>query len=82
LQLEEVDDGLVIMPCRGTCPGKVSGAWVFRGTRIPVTALFENLEDGASVDDFVSWFPGVTKEQVTAVLEYTANSLKDDRLAA
>jgi uncharacterized protein (DUF433 family) len=61
---------------------KVSGAWVFRGTRIPVTALFENLEDGASVDDFVSWFPGVTKEQVTAVLEYTANSLKDDRLAA
>ena len=61
---------------------KVSGAWVFRGTRIPVTALFENLEDGASVDDFVSWFPGVTKEQVTTVLEYTADSLKDDRLAA
>jgi len=63
-------------------PEKVSGAWVFRGTRIPVMALFENLEDGASVDDFVSWFPGVTKEQVTAVLEYTANSLKEDRLAA
>jgi len=63
-------------------PEKVSGAWVFRGTRIPVMALFENLEDGANVDDFVSWFPGVTKEQVTAVLEYTANSLKEDRLAA
>lgn len=63
-------------------PEKVSGAWVFRGTRIPVTALFENLEDGASVDDFVSWFPGVTKEQVVAVIEHTTNSLKDDRLAA
>lgn len=63
-------------------PEKVSGAWVFRGTRIPVTALFENLEDGASVDDFISWFPGVTKEQVAAVIEYTISSLKEERLAA
>jgi uncharacterized protein (DUF433 family) len=52
-------------------PEKVSGAWVFRNTRIPVIALFENLEGGASIDDFLSWFPGVTKEQVEAVLEYT-----------
>jgi len=52
------------------------GAWVFRGTRVPVTALFENLEDGAQVADFVAWFPGVTLEQVRAVLEHAARSLK------
>jgi uncharacterized protein (DUF433 family) len=57
-------------------PDRVSGAWVFRGTRVPVTALFENLEDGAQVADFVAWFPGVTLEQVRAVLEYAARSLK------
>ena len=57
---------------------KVSGAWVFRNTRVPVVALFENLEGGASVDDFLSWFPGVTKEQVEAVFEYTIQSLKAD----
>lgn len=61
---------------------KVSGAWVFRGTRVPVTALFENLEGGASIDDFLSWFPGVAREQILAVLEYAIKSLKDDRLAA
>jgi uncharacterized protein (DUF433 family) len=47
----------------------VSGAWVFANTRVPVRALFENLEDGATVDHFVEWFPGVTREQVEAVLE-------------
>jgi uncharacterized protein (DUF433 family) len=61
---------------------KVSGAWVFCGTRVPVTALFENLEGGASIDDFLSWFPGVRREQVVAVLEYAIQSLKEDRLAA
>ena len=49
-------------------PQKVSGTWVFKGTRIPVRALFENLEDGASVDDFLEWFPGVKRTQVEAVL--------------
>jgi uncharacterized protein (DUF433 family) len=63
-------------------PEKVSGSWVFRGTRVPVAALFENLEGGASVDDFLSWFPGVTKEQVDAVLEYTIRSLRPGRQAA
>jgi uncharacterized protein (DUF433 family) len=63
-------------------PRKVSGAWVFRGTRVPVTALFENLEAGASVDDFLSWFQGVTREQVEAVLEYTIHTLEADRVAA
>jgi len=55
-------------------PDRVSGAWVFRGTRIPVTALFENLEDGAPVSEFVGWFPGVTLQQVRAVLEHAARS--------
>ena len=51
-------------------PEKVSGAWVFRGTRVPVAALFENLKDGASIDDFLAYFPGVEKSQVEAVLEH------------
>jgi uncharacterized protein (DUF433 family) len=63
-------------------PERVSGAWVFRQTRVPVVALFENIEGGASIDDFLSWFPGVTKEQVEAVLEYTIESLKADLRAA
>ena len=56
-------------------PGKVSGAWVFKETRVPVKALFENLESGATVDQFLEWFPGVEREQVEAVLEYTELSL-------
>jgi uncharacterized protein (DUF433 family) len=56
-------------------PGKVSGAWVFKGTRVPVRALFENIEDGARVDDFLEWFPGVTREQVEAVLHHAEQSL-------
>ena len=55
--------------------GKVSGAWLFKGTRVPVAALFENLEDGATVTEFLDWFPGVTREQVEAVLEHTERSL-------
>jgi uncharacterized protein (DUF433 family) len=47
---------------------------VFRGTRVPVAALFENLEDGAHVDQFVQWFPGVSLEQARAVLEHAAQS--------
>jgi uncharacterized protein (DUF433 family) len=58
-------------------PGKVSGAWVFKGTRVPVKVLFENLEDGASVDDFLAWFPGVTREQIDAVLEHAEQSLAE-----
>jgi uncharacterized protein (DUF433 family) len=52
----------------------VSGAWVFRGTRIPVAALFENLEDGVSLAEFVDLFPGVTVEQARLVLEHAAQS--------
>lgn len=57
-------------------PDRVSGAWVFRGTRVPVSALFENLEDGVQLSDFVAWFPGVTVEQARAVLEHAAQSLE------
>ena len=56
-------------------PARVSGAWVFRGTRVPVKALFENLEDGATLDQFLEWFPGVTREQALAVLEFAEASL-------
>jgi uncharacterized protein (DUF433 family) len=55
--------------------GRVSGAWLFKGTRVPVKALFENFEDGARVDDFLDWFPGVTREQIEAVLEHAEQSL-------
>lgn len=56
-------------------PARVSCAWVFRGTRVPVKALFENLEDGATLDQFLEWFPGVTREQALAVLEFAEASL-------
>jgi len=56
-------------------PGKVSGVWVFKDTRVPVKALFENLEEGARVDDLLAWFPGVTREQIEAVLEHAGRSL-------
>jgi len=55
--------------------GKVSGAWLFKGTRVPVKALFENLEGGATVEEFLDWFPGVTRDQVDKVLEYAQRSL-------
>ncbi len=57
-------------------PGKVSGAWVFAGTRVPLFALYENLASGATVEDFVQWFPGVDKEKVRAVLEHEARALR------
>lgn len=56
-------------------PGKVSGAWVFTGTRIPVAALFENLEDGHSVDEIVRMFDGLSRDRVRAVLDFAAHSL-------
>ena len=56
-------------------PGKVNGVWVFKGTRVPVRALFENVQGGARVEDFLEWFPGVTRDQVDAVLKLTEESL-------
>ncbi len=59
-------------------PRKLSGAWAFSGTRVPVHALFENLEAGATIDEFVQWFPDVSKQQVRAVLEHEARELRTD----
>ena len=63
-------------------PGRVGGACVFTGTRVPVRALFENLEAGASASDFLEWFPGVEREQVIAVLAHARRSLLPARGAA
>lgn len=57
-------------------PGKVGGEWLFKATRVPVRALFENLEHGARIDDFLEWFPGVTREQVEIVLRHAERSLQ------
>ena len=58
-------------------PAKVSGEWVFKGTRVPLAALFENIKDGASVDEFLEWFPGVKREQIVAVLDHELASLTE-----
>ena len=62
-------------PAVESIPGKVSGAWVFTNTRMPVSTVFENLEAGASIDEIVEWFD-VTPEQVKAVIEFVARSLE------
>ena len=61
-------------PAVESVPGRLSGAWVFRDTRMPVSAVFENLEAGATVDEIVDWF-SISKEQVIEVLEFAARSL-------
>ena len=62
-------------PAVESIPGKVSGAWVFRGTRLPVATIFENLEDGLTIEEIVEQFD-VTREQINAVLEFAARSLE------
>jgi uncharacterized protein (DUF433 family) len=57
-------------------PGKVSGAWVFKGTRLPVATVIENLED-LSIEEVMEQFD-VTREQVTAILEFVAESLRSE----
>jgi uncharacterized protein (DUF433 family) len=61
-------------PAVESIPGKVSGAWVFRDTRMPVSLVFENLEAGATIDEITEWFH-LTREQIVAVLEFAARSL-------
>ena len=56
-------------------PGRLSGAWVFSGTRVPVSSLFGNLAEGATIKEFIEWFPGVKEWQVKAVLEHEVESL-------
>ena len=57
-------------------PAKLSGKWVFRDTRVPISALFENLKDGVSIDEFLEWFPGVKREQIIAVLDHEIDEFK------
>jgi len=60
-------------PVLESIPGKVSGAWVFRGTRVPVSAILKNLED-LSINEVVEEYPSITREQVRAVLDFVARS--------
>ena len=62
-------------PAVESVPGKVSGAWVLRDTRMPVAAISENLEAGANIDDILDWYDGLDREQVKAVIEFAARSL-------
>ena len=64
-------------PAVESIPGKVSGAWLFKDTRMPVSIVFENLESGATIDEIMEWFH-LTREQIVTVLEFAARSL--DRL--
>jgi uncharacterized protein (DUF433 family) len=57
-------------------PLKCGGAWCFAGTRLPVASLFEHLEKGSTVDEFIEWFPAVTAEQVHEVLVFAKASLE------
>ena len=63
-------------PAVESVPGRLSGAWVFTGTRLPVASLFENLESGATVEEFLEWFEGSEEWKVRAVLQHVADSLK------
>lgn len=62
-------------PAVESVPGKVSGARVLKNTRMPVSAIFENLEAGANIDEILEWFPGLDRAQVQEVIEFAARSL-------
>ena len=66
-------------PAAARDPKVLGGAWVFRGTRVPLYALFENLKGRASTTEFVAWFPNVTKQQVDAVLDFQVRFLRQSR---
>ena len=62
-------------PVVESIPGKVSGAWVLKGTRMPVAIVFQNLEAGASIEEIMEWFD-LTREQITTLLDFAARSLE------
>lgn len=72
-------DGAAVVdtPSAESSPAKGQRSVDFRGTRVPVSALFSNLEGGATIDEFMEWFPGVSREQVNLVLEHASRSLND-----
>jgi uncharacterized protein (DUF433 family) len=61
-------------PAVESVPERLSGAWVFRDTRMPVSAVFQNLEAGATVDEITEWFD-ISKEQIIEILEFAARSV-------
>jgi uncharacterized protein (DUF433 family) len=63
-------------------PGKLGGAWCFRGTRLPVAALFEHIDRGSTIDEFLEWFPSVSREQVHKVLVFARDSLEQPTAVA
>jgi uncharacterized protein (DUF433 family) len=63
-------------PAVESVPGKLSGAWVLKGTRMPVSAIFENLEAGANIEDIMQWYEGLDREQLKAVIEFAVRSLE------
>jgi uncharacterized protein (DUF433 family) len=63
-------------PAVESIPGKMSGAWVLKDTRMPVSSIFENLEAGANLDDIVEWFDGLDREQVKEVIHFATSSLE------
>jgi uncharacterized protein (DUF433 family) len=62
-------------PAVESIPGKVSGAWVLKGTRTPVKVLFENLEVGMSIEEVIEQFP-VTRQQLDSLMAFVARSLE------
>jgi len=63
-------------------PGKLGGTWCFRGTRLPVATLFEHLDQGSTIDEFLEWFPSVSREQVHEILTFAKNSLESPATVA
>jgi uncharacterized protein (DUF433 family) len=63
-------------------PGKLGGKWCFKGTRLPVAALFEHLDQGSTIDEFLEWFPSTSREQVHAVLAFAKSSLEQPAAVA
>jgi uncharacterized protein (DUF433 family) len=63
-------------------PGKLGGIWCFRGTRLPVTALFEYIDQGSTIDEFLVAFPSVRREQIHVVLEFAKGSLESPAAVA
>lgn len=62
-------------PAVENVPGKMSGAWVLRDTRMPVAIIFENIGAGANIDDIMEWFDGLDRDQIKAVIEFVVRSL-------
>jgi uncharacterized protein (DUF433 family) len=63
-------------------PEKLGGTWCFRGTRLPVITLFEHLDEGATIDEFLEWFPAASREQVHQVLAFAKSSLEQPTAVA